>query len=114
MRTHTSKPGKHVAVSEAPSRPYLAANYLRTNEDRAAYLEALLEDGDARVLTLGLRDLAESVGGMSALASKAGLSRETLYRTLSDVGNPRLDTLAAILKVFGLRLSVQSADREAA
>ncbi|MDB5972419.1 MAG: transcriptional regulator [Hydrocarboniphaga sp.] len=111
MRTHT---GKRAAVSESPSRPYHAASYLRSDEDRAAYLEALLEDGDARVLTLGLRDLAESVGGMSALASKAGLSRETLYRTLSDAGNPRLDTLAAILKVFGLRLSVLPVDRQAA
>jgi probable addiction module antidote protein len=44
---------------------------------------------------------------MTALAEKAGLSRETLYRTLSERGNPRLDTLAAILAAFGLRLSVQ-------
>ncbi len=114
MRTHAGRPGKHAAVGESPSRPYHAANYLRTDEDRAAYLEALLEDGDARVLTLGLRDLAESVGGMSVLAGKAGLSRETLYRTLSNTGNPRLDTLAAILKVFGLRLAVQPAGRQAA
>jgi len=44
---------------------------------------------------------------MGALADKTGLSRETLYRTLSNKGNPRLDTLAAILAAFGLRLSVQ-------
>jgi DNA-binding phage protein len=37
------------------------------------------------------------------------LNRETLYRTLSENGNPRLDTLAAILDAFGLRLSVQPA-----
>ncbi|MGH8291772.1 MAG: DNA-binding protein [Steroidobacteraceae bacterium] len=45
---------------------------------------------------------------MAALARKTGLSRETLYRTLSARGNPRLDTLAAILKAFGLRLTVQA------
>jgi probable addiction module antidote protein len=44
---------------------------------------------------------------MGVLAEKTGLSRETLYRTLSEKGNPRLDTLAAILEVFGLRLSVR-------
>jgi probable addiction module antidote protein len=46
-------------------------------------------------------------GGIAALADKTGLSRETLYRTLSKKGNPRLDTLAAILAAYGLRLSVR-------
>ncbi|MDZ7645602.1 MAG: helix-turn-helix domain-containing protein [Woeseiaceae bacterium] len=46
-------------------------------------------------------------GGVAALARKTGLSRETLYRTLSRKGNPRLDTLTAILAAYGLRLSVQ-------
>lgn len=45
---------------------------------------------------------------MAALARKTGLSRETLYRTLSTRGNPRLDTLAVILAAFGLRLTVQA------
>jgi probable addiction module antidote protein len=43
---------------------------------------------------------------MTELARRTGLSRETLYRTLSAKGNPRLDTLAAILSAFGLRLAV--------
>jgi probable addiction module antidote protein len=51
---------------------------------------------------------------MSALAERTGLSRETLYRTLSDKGNPRLDTLAAILAAFGLRLSVRPAGKSRA
>jgi probable addiction module antidote protein len=67
----------------------------------------MLEDGDARAVPIALRTVAEAVGGMAALADKTGLSRETLYRTLSDRGNPRLDTLAAILAAFGLRLTVQ-------
>jgi len=66
----------------------------------------MLEDGDARAVPVALRTVAESVGGMTALARKTGLSRETLYRTLSKRGNPRLDTLAAILAAFGLRLTV--------
>ncbi|MGC4028935.1 MAG: putative addiction module antidote protein [Steroidobacteraceae bacterium] len=68
----------------------------------------MLEDGDARVVPVALRTAAEAVGGMAALAERTGLSRETLYRTLSENGNPRLDTLAALLEAFGLRLTVRA------
>ena len=69
----------------------------------------MLEDGDARAVPIALRTVADALGGMAALADKTGLSRETLYRTLSERGNPRLDTLAVILAAFGLRLTVQPA-----
>src|SRR3546814_17193663 len=90
----------------AASRPFNAGTYLRDEADVAAYLEAVLEDGDARVVPVALRTVTEAMGGMSALAVRTGLSRETLYRTLSEKGNPRLDTLAAILAAFGLRMAV--------
>jgi probable addiction module antidote protein len=48
---------------------------------------------------------------MAALADKTGLSRETLYRTLSEKGNPRLATLTSILDAFGLRLTVRTAPK---
>jgi len=51
---------------------------------------------------------------MIALAEKTGLSRETLYRTLSERGNPRLETLAVILAAFGLRLTVKPAQKSRA
>jgi probable addiction module antidote protein len=92
--------------SAAPSRPFRVTDHLKTDAERAAYLEALLEDGDSRVITIGLRDLAESAGGMAVIAERTGLSRETLYRTLSANGNPRLDTLSTLLHAMGLRLSV--------
>jgi probable addiction module antidote protein len=91
----------------SPSRPFNAAEHLRSEAEVAAYIEAMLEDGDARAVPVALRSVADAVGGMTALADKTGLSRETLYRTLSERGNPRLGTLAAILAVFGLRLAVQ-------
>jgi probable addiction module antidote protein len=69
----------------------------------------MLEDGHARLVPIALRTVAEAVGGMAALAERTGLSRETLYRTLSKNGNPRLDTLTALLDAFGLRLSVRAA-----
>lgn len=92
-----------------PSRPFCVADHLKTDAERAAFLEALLEEGDSRVITLGLRELAESAGGMAVLAKRTGLSRETLYRTLSPRGNPRLDTLSILLHALGLRLSVSAA-----
>jgi probable addiction module antidote protein len=67
----------------------------------------MLEDGDARAVPVALRTVAEALGGMAVLAERTGLSRETLYRTLSERGNPRLDTLTALLEAFGLRLAVQ-------
>ncbi len=90
-----------------PSAPFRAADHLRTDAEIAVYIEEMLADGDARAVPVALRTVAEALGGMGALAEKTGLSRETLYRTLSERGNPRLDTLAAILAAFGLRLSVQ-------
>lgn len=97
----------------SPSRPFRAADHLRSEGEIAAYIEAMLEDGDARAVPIALRTVAEAVGGMAALARKTGLSRETLYRTLSTRGNPRLDTLATILAAFGLRLTVQVKGRRA-
>ena len=88
----------------AASAPFHAASYLRSERDIAAYLETMLADGGA--VPLALRTVAEAIGGVAALAKRTGLSRETLYRTLSETGNPRLDTLTVILHSFGLRLAV--------
>jgi probable addiction module antidote protein len=69
-----------------------------------------MADGDTRALPLALREAAD-VLGMAELARRTDLNRETLYRTLSDKGNPRLDTLNAILAAFGLRLAVKRASK---
>lgn len=47
--------------------------------------------------------------GMATIAKESGLSRETLCRTLSNAGNPRLATLIDVLRAMGLRLSVAAA-----
>ncbi len=95
----TSKP----AIASAPFR---AADYIRSEKELAVFLQELFADGDARAVPAGLRVAADVLGGMAELARRTGLSRESLYRTLSANGNPRLDTLSAILAAFGLRLSV--------
>jgi probable addiction module antidote protein len=55
---------------------------------------------------LSIRAVAEAYGGLGAIAAQAGISRESLYRSLSPKGNPTLKTLVAVLKTLGLRLSI--------
>jgi probable addiction module antidote protein len=100
--------GKTTRRAAPPSRPFKASKHLRSEGEIAAYIEAMLEDGDTRAVPVALRTVAEALGGMAALAQRTGLSRESLYRTLSKDGNPRLDTLAALLNAFGLRLTVRA------
>ena len=90
----------------AATVPFRVADHLRNETEIAAYLEAVLEDGDPRAMPIALRTVADALGGLASLAERTGLSRETLYRTLSEKGNPRFDTLTSILDAFGLRVSV--------
>jgi probable addiction module antidote protein len=82
-----------------------AADYLTTKEDIAAYLDAVLEDGDPDLLKAALGDIARSKG-MTEIAKAAGLGRSNLYKALSPDGNPEFATVASVLKALGLRLSV--------
>jgi probable addiction module antidote protein len=68
-----------------------------------AYIEAALEDGDAAVIAAALGDVARA-RGMSEVARKAGLGRESLYKALSPGGNPEFSTVLRVLKALGLRL----------
>lgn len=74
-------------------------------EEAAAYLDAALEDGDPQVFLLALRDVAEA-RGIGRLAEETNLNRESMYRMLSERGNPRLTSLDAVLDALGLRLGV--------
>ena len=75
-------------------------------DEAAAYLNAALEEGSQEVFLLALRDVAEA-RGMSETARSAALNRESMYRTLSRRGNPRLSSLSALLHASGLRLAVE-------
>jgi probable addiction module antidote protein len=82
----------------------------RDPEFAAEYLKAALEDTDEpKVLLVVLRHLAEAKGGIAKIAKAAGVERESLYRALSENGNPRLSTLTAVLKAVGLKLTVENA-----
>lgn len=74
----------------------------------AEYLAAASEDEDPRVYLIALRNVAEAQG-MAKVARAAGLPRESLYRALLPKGNPRWDTLAAILRATGLCITPRKA-----
>ena len=88
-------------VAELRADRKLAVEYLK------AAMESLDDPDNRAAGLLALRTVAEAYGGLGAVAAAAGISRETLYRTLSATGNPTLKTLLAVLKTVGMRLSVE-------
>lgn len=88
-------------VAELRADRKLAVEYLK------AAMESLDNPDDRAAGLLALRTVAEAYGGLALVAAEAGISRESLYRTLSPKGNPTLKTLLAVLKTVGMRLSVE-------
>ena len=74
-----------------------------------AYLEAALEDGDAALVTAALGDIARAKG-MTRVARRAGLGRESLYKALSADGNPEFATVLRVVAALGLKLHAMRAD----
>jgi probable addiction module antidote protein len=101
MKTYrASIPYHDWEVGKLRSDPELAVECLKLALE-------LLDNPDERGGSLlTLRSLAEAYGGLGAVAAKAGISRESLYRSLSPKGNPTLKTLIAVLNTMNLRLSV--------
>jgi probable addiction module antidote protein len=83
-------------------------DYLGTPEDRAAYIEAVIEEGDSAYLIEAIGNVARAQGA-SAFAAETGLSRETVYKAFIRGGNPTVDTLFKALAALGLKLTVKAA-----
>ena len=88
----------------AKLKKFDAADYLDTPEDIALYLQAAFEDSDPKRIAAALGTVARAKG-MTDVAKKAGVTREALYRALSEKGDPKLSTLIGVFKALGLRLS---------
>jgi probable addiction module antidote protein len=90
--------------------PYDVADQLRTPEEMAEYLDAWLTEApdDVAGIARALGDIARAKG-MSKVAREAGLSRESLYKALSEDGNPSLATVLKVAKALGLRLHAKAA-----
>jgi probable addiction module antidote protein len=83
--------------------PWDPADHLRSDEAIAEYITAALEDGDPKFIAACLGDVARA-RGMAMVAKEAGLSRESLYRSLSAEGNPSLGTIVRVAKALGIKL----------
>jgi probable addiction module antidote protein len=85
--------------------PYDVAEQLRTPEEMAAYLDAWLEEApkDAAGIARALGAIARA-RGMTQVARDAGLSRESLYKALSEKGNPSFATILKVAHALGVRL----------
>ena len=79
--------------------PDFATEYLKVA------FEEMDEDGGEAAFLMALRHIVEARGGMTQLAEKTGLSRESLYRSLSPKGNPTLRTMKQVIHATGLKFS---------
>lgn len=81
--------------------------HLRTREDVRLYLEACAEEdpGDGSLIRAALNDVARAQN-MSLLARKIGMSREGLYKALSEDGNPTFATVIRITRALGMQLRI--------
>lgn len=81
-------------------------DYLGTPEARAAFLKAAFEENDPALMAEAVGAVARAAG-MASVAQKTGLSRESLYRSLSAQGNPELATLVKVVDALGLAFDIQ-------
>jgi len=89
---------------------YDVAEYLRTREEMAAYLEACLEEanGDAAFVARALGNIARAKG-MTEIARETGLSRESLYKALSGERVPSFETVLKVISALGLKIHTEPA-----
>lgn len=90
-------------MAKTKTRPWDAADHLKTKEDIALYLEAAFEDGDPALIAAALGDAARA-RGMTKVAAETGLGRESLYKALSPGGNPGFATVLKVMRALGIRL----------
>lgn len=100
-------------MSKTATTAWDPAEHLKTEEDRVAYLEAALEEGDSNLVAAALGDIARAKG-MSQVARDAGLGRESLYKALSPAGNPEFATILKVVAALGLQLHASPASEKPA
>ena len=82
-------------------------DYLKPEKDIAAYLSAVLEDGDPALFVAAIGDIARAKG-MTEIAKKSGVTRESLYRALKVEARPRFETVTRVVQALGMKLSIHA------
>lgn len=94
---------KKIKIKDLPK--FDVVDYLKSEKDIAAYLTAVLEDGDPALFVAAIGDIAKAKG-MTEIAKKSGVTRESLYRALKIEARPRFETVARVIHALGMKLSV--------
>ena len=107
-RSATKTAARTTAKAKTKTLAYDVAAQLRTPEEMAAYLDAWLAEApdDSAGIARALGDIARA-RGMTQVARDAGLSRESLYKALSEDGNPSFATVLKVARALGVRLHAQ-------
>jgi probable addiction module antidote protein len=94
----------HAKIESLPA--YDPADYLKSEEAIAAFLNDFLEEGNPALIAEAL-GVAARARGMTEIANKSGIARESLYKALKADSQPRLDTILKVMNAFGVRLIAQ-------
>ncbi|MBI3071530.1 MAG: putative addiction module antidote protein [Deltaproteobacteria bacterium] len=89
------------------TRIWDAAEYVTSDKDAAAYLEAALEADDPALFSAALGDIARA-RGMTQIARETGLGRASLYKALSAGGKPEFSTVFRVIRSLGLKLHAKA------
>ena len=92
-------------MTKVKTRVYDPADFLTDDETIAGYLTLALDSEDPRIIAKALGAVARARGGIAELARQTGITREALYRALSDSGNPELRTVLKVMRALGVRLT---------
>jgi probable addiction module antidote protein len=87
--------------------PFDIAEHLQTDADIQGFLKEVAETGDSSDFLHAL-NIAARAKGMGDIAKQIGVSRASLYKSLSENGNPRFDTVSKVCQALGVKLSVDA------
>ena len=85
--------------------PFDIAEHLETDEDIRGFLKEVASTGDTADFIHAL-NIAARAKGMTEVARQAGVTRASLYKSLSENGNPRFDTISKIVNALGCKLTI--------
>lgn len=98
-------------ITALKTKPFDAAQYLDDAESQIELLSDAFESGDAAYITQALGVIARA-RGMTHVAREAGVTREALYKALSEDGDPRLSTLLGVIKALGVKIKADLVDAD--
>lgn len=95
-------------LSKTKTIPWKTEDYLDTPDRVAAYLEAVFEDGDPALINHALGAVARSKG-MTVVARRTGLGRQSLYKALAPRGRPEFLTVLKVIQAIGMKMTIKAA-----